>query len=879
MMRWRDQSGPTRTPRPEGSGPGSGAAEQTKRPRVAVLVDSLRNSYQTTIIAGLGDAAARRDVDLAVFAGGVIGAPGNVGVNRNFAFDLSDPTGFDGAVILGGALGNELGASAVAAVCARFGALPLVSVAASAPGVPTLSVDEESGMRQALDHLIARHGFRRIAFVRGPTVNPEAERRFGVYRAVLEERGIGFDADLVCVGTFERAAGEAAVATLIDDRKLDFDALVAANDYMALGAIPALEARGLQVPSDVAVVGFDDVEDARFSTPPLTTVRQPLYQQGEAALDLVLERLAGREVALETAAPTELVVRQSCGCLSGLARPGRAGPVTMTATLIETLLAEHGEEVRKHVARAVHGADTALPAGWDRQLLDAFEAELRGAGAGLFTATLDRLLVNVATSGDDVAAWQKMISALRKLLLPALPNEPLRWVQAEDLWHEARILIGELAERAQAQHRLYSERLARVLTESGAKLLATQEIPALAAAVVRQLPRLGIPGAFMALAPIDGAPTEAADDDADDAPTSPTRTSAWTDVRPLIAYDVEQPPEIAPPALPAKLAVGEILPAMWGGLARRSSVVIEPLFFNERAQGCLLLEMGPREGFVYEALAEQVSSALEGARLTTRLVEEATRRQVAERERLEKEMQIAAHIQSSILPRDVSVGGLEISALMQAATEVGGDYYDVVPVEDGCWIGIGDVAGHGLPTGLVMLMMQSGIGALARKMPDASPRDLLLALNTMLVENVRARMGQHEHATLTLIRYRRDGTLAFAGAHEEILIRRAETGRCERIATPGPWVGAKRDITAGTVDSTARLQPGDLLVLYTDGLTEAAAGDGGNARFGTDRLVALIEAEGAKPPMAVRDALLAAVAAFAPVREDDVTVLVARYQG
>jgi sigma-B regulation protein RsbU (phosphoserine phosphatase) len=143
-------------------------------------------------------------------------------------------------------------------------------------------------------------------------------------------------------------------------------------------------------------------------------------------------------------------------------------------------------------------------------------------------------------------------------------------------------------------------------------------------------------------------------------------------------------------------------------------------------------------------------------------------------------------IQTSILPRDVNVAGLEIAATMRAATEVGGDYYDVIPVTDGCWMGIGDVAGHGLGTGLVMLMMQSGIGALARKLPDASPRDLLLALNAMLVDNVRQRLGQREHATLTLLRYRRDGTLAFAGAHEEILILRAATGRCERLAPPEP---------------------------------------------------------------------------------------------
>src|SRR6185312_8425348 len=134
------------------------------------------------------------------------------------------------------------------------------------------------------------------------------------------------------------------------------------------------------------------------------------------------------------------------------------------------------------------------------------------------------------------------------------------------------------------------------------------------------------------------------------------------------------------------------------------------------------------------------------------------------RERLEKEMEIAARIQTSILPRALAVPGLEIAASMRTASEVGGDYYDVVGTADGCWLGIGDVAGHGLGTGLVMLMMQSGFGALARKMPDAGPRDLVLALNAMLVDNVRDRLRQREHATLTLLRYRQDGTLTYAGA-------------------------------------------------------------------------------------------------------------------
>ena len=838
--------------------------KRDKRPRIGVLVDSLRKTYQTTLLAGICEVAYQRDVDIAVFAGGVLGAPRSDGINRNFVFDLCDKRSLDGAIILGGALGNFLGPASVADLCARLAPLPVASIAISPPGVPGLLVDEAPGLRQALEHLVVRHGCRRIAFIRGPSVNAEAEHRYAIYREVLEERGLPFDPQLVCDGSFEKAAGEAAVELLVDERKVSFDALAAANDYMALGAIPALQDRDLQVPSDVAVIGFDDIEDARFSTPPLTTVRQPLYQQGEAALNLVLAQIDGAEVAPQTTAATEMVVRLSCGCLSGLTRPGRVGTITPTQTALESLLVDHGDDVARQLGRAVHGADTTLSAGWDRQLLDAFEAELRGAGAGLFASTLDRLLVSVAQAGDDVGAFQGLVSSLRRLLLPALPNEHLRWVQAEDLWHEARILIGDVAERAQAQHRLHSERLANALTESGATLLATQQVTALTGAIAHQLPRLAIPSAWMALyEDVAGRPTA-------DAPT-----------RVVLAYDAEPSlDKAAPPGDagatddPVKPAV-DLLTSAFETIGRRAAIVVEPLFFHERPLGCLLLEMGPREGMVYESLAEQVSSALEGARLVTRLVEEATRRQMAERERLEKEMEIAARIQTSILPRDVKVPGLEIAAAMQAATEVGGDYYDVVPVDDGCWIGIGDVAGHGLGTGLVMLMMQSGIGALAPKMPDAAPRDLLLALNTMLVENVRERLGQREHATLTLIRYRRDGSLKFAGAHEEMLIRRAATGRCERVQTPGAWVGAKRDITAGTVDSEARLQPGDLLVLYTDGLTEAAGA--GGARFGIERLIGLVETHGASAPAVVRDAILGDVAAFSPRRDDDVTLLVARF--
>ena len=323
MMRWRDQTGSMRAA-PAGEGTRArGGKGKDRRPVIGVLFDSVRGTYQTTLLAGLADAASRREVSLAVFAGGVMGAPAPRGCTATSCSTSATPTASTGPSSWAARSATRSDRRCWTRSARGWRRCRMASLALGPPNVPCLTLDEEPGMRQGLDHLLMRHGCRRIAFIRGPSVNAEAERRYAIYRAVLTEQGLPIDPALICQGNFEKSSGEAAVELLVDERRVPFDALVACNDYMALGAMEALDERGLQVPSDVAVIGFDDIEEARFSTPPLTTIRQPLYQQGEAALDLVLAQLEGRQVALRASAPTELVVRQSCGCFSG---PGPPGP-------------------------------------------------------------------------------------------------------------------------------------------------------------------------------------------------------------------------------------------------------------------------------------------------------------------------------------------------------------------------------------------------------------------------------------------------------------------------------------------------------------------------------------------------------------------------
>lgn len=264
-----------------------------------------------------------------------------------------------------------------------------------------------------------------------------------------------------------------------------------------------------------------------------------------------------------------------------------------------------------------------------------------------------------------------------------------------------------------------------------------------------------------------------------------------------------------------------------------------------------------------------------------RLLEERLRRQASlEREAelapLRKEVEIARAIQTSILPVHVPVPGLEIAAQMIAASEVGGDYYDVRPTADGCWLGIGDVAGHGLGAGIVMLMIQSGLSSLVMHSPKALPHEILPALNRMLFENLRQRMGRDDHATLTLLRYFQGGRLAYAGAHEDIVVC-GRAGQVRTIPTPGAWVGISEDISRHIDSRFLDLSPGDLVVLYTDGIPEARRG---HDSFGLPRLLDEIVKHHAEPVDDILAGVLRAVFDFCGgPPQDDATVLVLRYLG
>jgi serine phosphatase RsbU (regulator of sigma subunit) len=277
---------------------------------------------------------------------------------------------------------------------------------------------------------------------------------------------------------------------------------------------------------------------------------------------------------------------------------------------------------------------------------------------------------------------------------------------------------------------------------------------------------------------------------------------------------------------------------------------------------------------VYEASAVEQAHRLEVA--LARLELQSQQLVAAERaraEQLQRELDLARHVQTCILPRAPAVPGLDIAATMIPATEVGGDYYDIIPVRDGCWIGIGDVTGHGLDAGLLMLMTQSIAAALCT-CASRSPRAIVSDVNAVLFENIRKRMDRDDHVTFSLIRYRSGGDVVFAGAHEDIVVCRAHDAAIERIPTPGCWLGAMKDVSGAMLDTDLHLEAGDTMVLYTDGMTEAR--NAKRQQYGLDRLCEELHRMRGAPVKEIRDRLLESVTSWADPQFDDATLVVLR---
>ena len=250
---------------------------------------------------------------------------------------------------------------------------------------------------------------------------------------------------------------------------------------------------------------------------------------------------------------------------------------------------------------------------------------------------------------------------------------------------------------------------------------------------------------------------------------------------------------------------------------------------------------------------------------------------IEQRNRELQEMELARRIQVALLPPSTQDlhAELDISALMVPADEVGGDYYDAALDRGGVlWLSIGDVSGHGLTPGLVMMMAQTAHSAI-RTGSTTTPTEMVVRLNKTLYENIAERLRSNLYMTFVALRYEGGGRFIHAGAHLPVLIHRHRTGDIDLLTTQGTWLGIVADIEGAIADDSFQLELGDTLILHTDGLPESFSKAG--QMLDMSGLASLAKKYAHLPTKAMAEAVIKEAREWcSDQRQDDMTVMVVR---
>ncbi len=560
--------------------------------RVALLMDAIEDDYQASIVRGVVRACSHANVQLVCIAGGVVGdAKLDQRSQRNFLFDLVAPGAIDGVIALSGSLGNQLGLSQFARWVARFEGVPLVNVGIELPGLHSISVDGAAGMRAAIEHLISSHRHQRIAFVRGPVTSQEAEQRYAAYRQALDGAGLPQDERLVVQGSWLRESGAAAVRELLDRRSLRIealDAIVCANDYMALGALDELNQRGVAVPEAVALVGFDDLDSLRGVLPALCTVRQPTEELGACALQRLVTLMNGGTAELSSTLPAELVRRRSCGC-SPADMASVPPPALPRAQSFEIALMDRRALICADLSRSAQGALFGIGAGWEHRLFTAFSSDVTGREPGAFNGAVSAFMPRLQRAGGDVAVLQRVLRTLQRWSRQCSVDDAAAAARANDVLDAARESVAEFLLRGEVARKFEILRQLREFSSLVSLLLSAPSLDELQRAFAARFGALGLGAFALGLFKEPGRVSEEC-----------TCVAAYSDVKRVAPASSFRTRELGP----SGLFDDESRP-----------LLVQPLVFGGAPLGIVTCALGAFEATVYEQLRETMGIGLQGFRM------------------------------------------------------------------------------------------------------------------------------------------------------------------------------------------------------------------------------------------------------------------------
>jgi DNA-binding LacI/PurR family transcriptional regulator/signal transduction histidine kinase/ActR/RegA family two-component response regulator len=456
-----------------------------KRLTIAVLVDNANffdGCYEASLREALDAKCRKEGHNLVLLYGGPLDGPGPTGSADNTIFRALRPGTFDGIIVVSSMLAAFCGPDPVARLVETFRPTCLCSIGLALPGVPSLVLDNRTSMEAAVEHLVLDHGIRRPAFLAGTPDNPEAQARLEAYQNVLARHGIPFDPSRVACGHFMPEQGRSAMDSLLA-AGVDFDAVVAANDNMALGAIEALRKWGRRVPRDIPVTGFDDLPLAAAGNPPLTTVSQPLARMADLAIDTVLAQLAGEKVPDRVVLSSQFVCRRSCGCV-----------VERQPKIVGSGAKCGADRIEGLVPRLANVLGARPDGAWvSQRLVESLQSEVAGQRRA-FPKAVGDLLEDIGDDTEDHGMLQEAIGWLRDEVGDTSD------IGLERAFFEALNLVASSSTTRQVRNRLMLEDSYATLLNISGQASVALDLSSLKETLIKGFPAAGVRTAFLSCA-------------------------------------------------------------------------------------------------------------------------------------------------------------------------------------------------------------------------------------------------------------------------------------------------------------------------------------------------------------------------------------------
>ena len=551
--------------------------EPRVRLRIGVLLDEMDGEYHRPLVDGICREASRMGVDLVFFPGHLPGTEHPFEQQFGMAFRMVSAQQFDGLVIFGTLMQGHLDEGGVRRFIAGFTHMPAVVIGVDGTGHCALMLDNRGGFRQVLRHLVEVHGHRRIAMIEGPAGNLDAQERLAAYLEGLQEAGLDADPALRAPGLFHVASGRQGMAELLS-RGRSFTALVCANDEMAKGALSVALERGLRVPEDIAICGFDDLLSIYRVGPSLTSVNHAVDLQGQAALRLLAAKVRGDAVPERTALPTRLVVRRSCGCMAPLvaAGGGAAGR------------AQQAEELVRQMQ-----LPEPLVAAFTQDVLALAEALFDEQGGPAFAQVLTRIAFAWLGQQSDVSPLQNLLVGMHRRWISELAHGLVAMVS--ERLHFGQILLSNVTEQFHNREQVATSNNTWELRRELKKRMTAVDIDALLGELSAALLRLGVTTCLLALYE---RPTTLQRVQQEGLPRTSRLVLALEDG--VLRHDL----------LGEQFATEQLVPTPLLRDSPPRQRVILPMFYLQEHFGYIVLARQQEERFAYEDLHHEITTAL-----------------------------------------------------------------------------------------------------------------------------------------------------------------------------------------------------------------------------------------------------------------------------